>query len=222
MFFKSKKSTNIKDNESISLIENQVKIMNEYNGTNFKYVEGRDYSDPMSVSGNVPKRGLGDGWHGVLIDYIEKYRGYDKKMNIALIAESKEACEDLNKLFKNSNIDNIVDYQDKKTGIDFDIDLNIKQNFSAKYDIVLTQALLEHIVNPFMAIENFSDLLIDNGLLVLHTHNIKMQYHPYPIDCIRFYKDFFENITQYIDLELLEYLEASCHIFCVYRRIIKK
>ena len=208
-------------NSSESILEKQVREMNEYNGTNFEYVDdGRVYNDKWMVGGTILKRGLGVGWHGVFIDYAKKYKEKDN-LNICLIAESKEACLDLAKLFPKDNIENIVDYSDKEHGEDYNIDLNIKQNFKSKYDMVLSQALLEHIVNPFMAIENFCDLLVKNGILILHTHNVKMEYHPYPIDCLRFYKDFFKNITKYLPyIYIYEYLEVNCHIFVVYKKIM--
>jgi hypothetical protein len=191
--------------------------MNKYNGTNFKYVPGRCYDDKMSVGGAYLKSGLGGGFHGVLLDYIEKFRTQDAK-TILLIAESFEAAKELNKAFSWAEISNLVDYSDKKKGSDYDVDLNIKQNFESNYDIILSQALLEHISNPFMAIENFTDLLHNNGLIVLHTHNYKMPYHAYPIDCVRFYKDWFYDLQNYLPIEVIQFLEADVHLFCVYKK----
>lgn len=206
-----------KKKEKELTIEQKVKQMNEYNKTNFKYVEGRCYDDKMSVSGCVLKPGLGAGYHGVLFDYFEKYCSQNIE-KMAIIAESNEAAADLEKKYPYLRVDNIVGYTDKKNGSDFDVDLNIDQNFKAEYDVLLSQALLEHVCNPFCAIKNFSDLLNENGIMLLHTHNIKMPYHAYPIDCIRYYEDFFVNITKYLPLEKIEYLEADVHIFCVYRK----
>jgi len=201
-----------------STIQDKVKAMNDYNGTSFGYVKGRCYDDKMAVGGAFLKRGLGGGFHGVLLDYIEQFKPKNAK-KIALVAESVEAAQDLSKAFPWAEISNIVDYSDKKSGSDYDVDLNIKQNFNEKYDVVLSQALLEHVCNPFMAIENFMDLLNTNGIIVLHTHNPKMVYHPYPIDCLRFHKDWFVDIQKYLPIELLDFLEADVHLFCVFRKI---
>jgi hypothetical protein len=190
--------------------------MNEYNGTNFKYVPGRCYDDKMSVGGAFPKSGLGGGFHGVLLDYIEQFKTKDAK-TMLLIAESFEAAKELNKAFSWAEISNLVDYSDKKLGSDYDIDLNIKQNFESKYAIILSQALLEHICNPFMAIENFADLLHDGGLIVLHTYNYKIPYHAYPIDCVRFYRVWFYNLPNYLPIKV-QFLEADVHMFCVYKK----
>lgn len=199
-------------------IKQKVARMNDYNNTKFKYVKGRDYNDKMSVGGNHLKSGLGAGFHGVLIDYIEQYKPKNAK-KVAIIAESDEVADELKKAFPwATEVVNIVDYKDKKTGSDFDIDLNIKHNFKAKYDVVLSQALLEHVSNPFMAVENFADLLKKDGVLVLHTHNYKMPYHECPIDCVRYFKDWFVDLQKYLPIKLVDFLEADVHMFCAYRK----
>jgi hypothetical protein len=199
-------------------IERKVKLMNKYNRTNFEYVPGRCYDDKMSVGGAFLKTGLGGGFHGVLLDYIEQFRSGNEK-KIVLIAESTEAAKQLHKVFDWAEISNLVDYSDKRRGSDYDLDLNIKQNFKGGYDIILSQALLEHVCNPFMAIENFVDLLNNDGLIVLHTHNYKMPYHAYPIDCIRFYRDWFYDLPNYLPIKIVQFLEADVHLFCVYKKI---
>lgn len=198
--------------------EEKVSRMNEHNGTSLKYVEGRCYDDPAAVGGAFQKSGLGAGFHGVLIDYINTYKTKDAK-KIVLVAESKEAANDLKAAFPWAEISNLVDYSDKDTGSDYDVDLNLKQNFNSNYDVVLSQALLEHVSNPFMAVENFVDLLKKDGIIVLHTHNCKMPYHGYPIDCVRFQKDWFEDLPKYLPVEMVDFLEADVHMFCVYRRV---
>jgi len=199
-------------------IKQKVARMNEYNHTNFKYVEGRNYDDKMSVSGNHLKSGLGAGFHGILIDYIEKYKPKNAE-KVAIIAESDEVAQELKKAFPwATTIINIVDYKDKKTGDDFDVDLNIKHNFKSEYDVVLSQALLEHVSNPFMAVENFTDLLKKGGVLILHTHNYKMPYHACPIDCVRYFKDWFVDLQKYLPIKMVDFLEADVHMFCAYRK----
>ena len=116
-------------------------------------------------------------------------------------------------------IDNIVSYKDSKSGKDFEPDLNVRQNFSPVYDVVLSQALLEHVSNPFMVIQNFIDLTKAGGIIVIHTVNPKFPYHAFPIDCLRFYRDWFFDLENYLPLKVVDFLEADQHLFCVFKKL---
>lgn len=60
-----------------------------------------------------------------------------------------------------------------------------------KWDLVVCQSLLEHVIDPVGILDNLVLLTKPGGYVSIQTVNVFMDYHPYPIDCLRFYSDFF-------------------------------
>jgi hypothetical protein len=60
-----------------------------------------------------------------------------------------------------------------------------------RWDLVVCQSLLEHVLDPVGILDKLVLLAKPNGVVAIQTVNVFMDYHPYPIDCLRFYKDFF-------------------------------
>ena len=69
-----------------------------------------------------------------------------------------------------------------------------------KFDAIVSQAMLEHLLNPYKHVVDLSQMLNPGGKLILHTHIPGFKYHRYPIDCVRFYPDWFETIAERLDL----------------------
>lgn len=171
---------------------------------NFKHLYGMQHY--------IPAQNSSQGFHGVLFGYIEKY--IKEGNSILLISEPEKVIP----VFKERFPDAGYISNREHTGGAY-TDLNIEKEYCAdRADIILCQAVLEHICNPFGAIHNLRRMTNKNGYIFIHTHNIKMQYHAYPIDCLRYYKDFFVNITEYINLKLIEYDEWNEHIFIAYQK----
>ena len=105
----------------------------------------------------------------------------------------------------------------------YTLDLNLPLKIERTYDSIYNQSLLEHVCNPLMAITNMANLCNIGGTIVIHTHNRNMKLHRHPIDCLRFMPDFFQDITRYIDIELLDQHQGNrSNIFVAYRRIPSK
>ena len=61
-----------------------------------------------------------------------------------------------------------------------------------KFDLIICQALLEHVIDPVAVIENLLQLRSDHkSILAIQTVNPYMGMHRYPIDTLRFFPDFF-------------------------------
>lgn len=58
-------------------------------------------------------------------------------------------------------------------------------------DLVVSQSLLEHVLDPVQTLDNLMQLVRDGGVLALQTCNPVMRLHRYPIDTLRFNPDFF-------------------------------
>ena len=67
-----------------------------------------------------------------------------------------------------------------------------------RFDSVIAHALLEHVVNPVFAIENFFSLMSPKSHCYLMTHTPSFHYHAYPRDYVRFHHDFFEDLPAYL------------------------
>ena len=73
-----------------------------------------------------------------------------------------------------------------------------------KFDFIVSQAMLEHLLNPYKHVVDLSQMLNPGGKLVLHTHVPGFNYHRFPIDCVRFYPDWFEAIAERLDLSVYD------------------
>ena len=105
---------------------------------------------------------------------------------------------------------------------DFELDLCLPdvdfKNLPGNYDVLLSQALLEHIVDPVQLIKNLNVLLKKDGILVIHTHNPLMGLHRFPVDTLRYNEDFFHSLQNYVSMELLDVSLAGNAIFAVLKK----
>jgi SAM-dependent methyltransferase len=60
------------------------------------------------------------------------------------------------------------------------------------FDCIVSQAMLEHLINPYKHVCDLYSLLESGGSLILHTVIPGFDYHRYPIDCMRFFPDWFQ------------------------------
>ena len=72
-----------------------------------------------------------------------------------------------------------------------------------QFDVVLSQSLLEHVVDPVQVIRNMAKLLKNEGVLIVQTHNRLMFEHYFPIDTLRYNDDFFQSLKPYANLTCL-------------------
>lgn len=84
-----------------------------------------------------------------------------------------------------------------------------------KYSVVMHQSLLEHVVDPITVIRNLNDFLLPGGIQVIQTVNIYCSLHPYPIDTLRFFPDFFANLYKYLPVKCLDTFIENGSIYAV-------
>jgi SAM-dependent methyltransferase len=87
------------------------------------------------------------------------------------------------------------------------------------FDSVLSQALLEHVCNPFQAVQNMVNLVKPGGTIVIHTVRPGFRQHRFPVDCVRFMPDFWKELCKYMPIKLLAYQEHIYHVFVCYRKL---
>jgi len=164
------------------------------------------------------------GYHGLLRQYWEKYTPLDKHINVLLVGDNNTSKATFLKTYPLWNITTVDLYPDIKEGVTCDIlfdTCSFTNILEAKYDLIINQANLEHMYNPFQAMKNLSDCLRIGGVLLTHTHPPNMPYHAYPRDYFRFMIDWWYDLPNYIkNIELYElYMVNNEHVFTVYKKI---
>jgi hypothetical protein len=88
-----------------------------------------------------------------------------------------------------------------------------------KADLVVSQAMLEHLLMPFEHLRDLTSLLNKEGHLVIHTQLPGYSYHRYPIDSVRFYPDFFEASADRLKLKIIEKFQDNFHIYYHFQKL---
>ena len=160
---------------------------------------------------------ISSGFWSIELDMLEAY-GVGK--SLVLVAEPEAVIPRLRGRFPGVEDVQVLPYWGDK-GETFKYDLCTPFEYPQKFDSALCQATLEHIPRPATAIENMLRLLNPEGILVLHTVGPGSPYHRYPVDCLRFWPDFYPEVTKYLNprCELVTFVEQhDYHQFAVWRR----
>jgi SAM-dependent methyltransferase len=67
------------------------------------------------------------------------------------------------------------------------------------FRLVLSQAMFEHLIDPFRHVRDLYNTLAPGGSLIVMTHLPGFEYHRYPIDALRFFPDWFEAVASRLD-----------------------
>lgn len=86
--------------------------------------------------------------------------------------------------------------------MDHEWDYNDAPPDAGQFDVIISQAMLEHLVDPYKHISDLTEHLTPGGHLVLHTHPPGFPYHRHPVDCLRFYPDWFEEVAKRLNLSV--------------------
>lgn len=172
------------------------------------------------VGGRLPLNNLSRGYHGILKQWWDHYLKIELP-KVLLISENNRTKKELNDFYKNWDIHTLDLYPEldnDKSDIIMDI---CDCELINKYDLVINQATLEHLYNPFGAMQNMCESLNKGGYLISHTHSQLMGYHQYPRDYMRFMIDWWYDLPQHIrDIKLIELYEDDklIHIFTCYEK----
>ena len=83
------------------------------------------------------------------------------------------------------------------------------------FDCIVSYAILEHLLDPWGHVRDLGGLLAPGGSLILYTVGPGFPYHRHPVDCLRFFPDWFEEAADRLRLAVAECLIGEDHI--VYR-----
>jgi len=165
---------------------------------------------------------LSGGFHGLLKQWWDFYSSEFQNPKVLLISENNDVKRVFNDLYKNWDIHTLDLYTNLQSGTSDILSDICSDKLTNKYDIIINQATLEHLYNPFGAVENMCNSLNKGGYLITHTHAQVFGYHSAPRDYIRFMIDWWYDLPQYIkDIELVELYEDDriIHVFTCYKKI---
>lgn len=77
---------------------------------------------------------------------------------------------------------------------------------------IMSQAMLEHLIDPYKHVCDCYGLLEPGGHLVIHTVMPGFHYHRYPVDCLRFYPDWFEEVATRLDAKVVDKYLDDAHM----------
>jgi hypothetical protein len=161
---------------------------------------------------------------GFLVRIIELALTSEIQGNWLLVSEPEEAGAQISQEWKEKYLVNLPKIESIESALntkwnsqEFQYDLCIYpvlQN-PPKYSVVMHQSLLEHVVDPVTVIRNLNDFLLPGGIQVIQTVNIYSSLHRYPIDTLRFFPDFFENLSNYLPVKCLNTFMENGSIYAV-------
>ena len=149
-------------------------------------------------------------YHGELIQWVIDFQPGTK--DILLAGEERIIGNALSSIWKPRTL-TTAGFGDVDIPWDFDHSPPIERRF----DIIVSQAILEHITEPSKHLRDLWSLLEPQGILIVHTVMPGYGYHKYPIDCQRFYPDFFEAMEKY-GLRPTKRRTKDLHIFYMYEK----
>lgn len=86
------------------------------------------------------------------------------------------------------------------------------------FDCIVSHAIMEHLIDPYRHMRDLASLLSERGQLVVFTVAPGFPYHRHPVDCMRFFPDWFEVVAQRIGLEILDSFLGDERIMYRFRR----
>lgn len=70
-------------------------------------------------------------------------------------------------------------------------------------DLIASKAMIEHLIDPFKHLSDCYGLLKPGGHMVFTTVIPGFKYHRYPVDCLRFFPDWFEEVARRLGAEIV-------------------
>jgi SAM-dependent methyltransferase len=122
-----------------------------------------------------------EDYHSVAVSMLDKY-GIGR--SLVLIADTPQKVDWLhNRYGADILIHNCAPAWDTQRGIDFEYDLCVAESaVPRQYDSVFCHCVLEHCINPFMAVQKLLALLVPGGVLYLTMPGFPSQSEPQEID----------------------------------------
>ncbi len=86
------------------------------------------------------------------------------------------------------------------------------------FDVIVSHAIIEHLIDPYRHVCDLITLLNAGGSLVLYTVMPGFQYHRHPVDCQRFFPDWFVEVAKRRGVKVADMCLSEDHIIVTFRR----
>jgi SAM-dependent methyltransferase len=87
-----------------------------------------------------------------------------------------------------------------------------------QFQCIVSHAILEHLIEPYRHVRDLANLLQPGGHLVVFTVTPGFPYHRHPVDCFRFFPDWFETVAERLELEIHDRFYGDERIMYHFRR----
>lgn len=200
----------------------------------FGLIYVRDLRKIKSIYGNFEKLSRADQKKYTLL-----YANERKNVSGVLVGEIVKIILDLDlnpeKILLDGDDKSVVDQFRKKFGFDkadiltagkqgnFDFDWDFEEdhpeNMPGNFDLIVSQAMFEHLVDPYKHFKDLANLLKKGGRLVIHTHIPGYTYHRFPVDAVRFFPDWFELSAKRNSLAVKRKFLRNFHIIYLFEKL---
>lgn len=172
-----------------------------------KEAENQTYSNPISESTTIM---------GELVKAIRQVA--EPSFTMLLPGEMRAACHAY------SEISGIDEKQIFTAGLheDMDFQWNYEESPPAdlpKVDLIASHAMIEHVIDPYKHIKDCYALLKPGGYMIFHTVMPGFQYHRHPVDCVRYFPDWFEEVGKRLGATIIsKSISTDTHIVYAYQK----
>lgn len=85
---------------------------------------------------------------------------------------------------------------------------------------IVSHAILEHLIDPYGHVTDLCNLLEEGGSLIAYTVTPGFPYHRHPVDCVRFFPDWFEEVANRRALKVWDKYIGDEHIVYWFKKKI--
>ena len=115
---------------------------------------------------------------------------------VLLAGESRNVVEFMRHSFRERAL-----YTTGLSNVDYEWDFEKDPPSSmGEFDLVISQAIMEHLLNPYKHICDLASITAPGGFLLVHGAGPGFPYHRFPIDACRLYPDWFEETAKRLNL----------------------
>lgn len=142
-----------------------------------------------------------------------------KPSDIFLLAGERRSAREAYGLISGIDIERIL-----TAGLheDMDFEWNYEKNPPAEVpqvDLIASHAMIEHLIDPFKHLQDCYGLLRPGGHMIFHTVVPGFHYHRHPVDCLRFFPDWFEEVARRLEAQVvLRIVSRTAHIVYAFRK----
>ena len=138
------------------------------------------------------------GWiHRFIVEYVDRLRSEFPIAPILLAGEPSRVVSHY-QTWLNLRREEITTAGFGEVDVVWDFEQDPPEGLGG-FRLVLSQAMLEHLIDPYRHVRDLYNTLAPGGSLIVLTHLPGFEYHRYPIDALRFFPDWFESVASRLD-----------------------